>query len=168
MRAADAHYETPARAPLRLYETAVPPEWVDYNGHMSEWCYLLAVGDAMDAFFRYVGVDEDYRASGRSLYTAETHLHHRREAHEGDALAFSLQLLDRDEKRLHVWHELREAGTGEVVAYAEQLLVHVDTRAGGSAPMPAELAGRVDAVLRAHAALPVPDRVGRPMRIRHT
>lgn len=51
---------------------------------MSEWCYLLAVGDAMDAFFRYVGVDDDYRAAGHSLYTAETHLHHRRETHEGD------------------------------------------------------------------------------------
>lgn len=166
MRAADAHYEI--AAPLRLYETAVRPEWVDYNGHMSEWCYLLAVGDAMDAFFRYVGVDDDYRAAGRSLYTAETHLHHRREAHEGDRLAFALQLLDRDTRRLHVWHELRHADTGEPVAYAEQLLAHVDMRAGRSSPMPTDLADRVDAVLRAHAVLPVPERAGRPIRIRHS
>lgn len=164
MRTADARCETP----LRLYETAVRSEWIDYNGHMSEWCYLLAVGEATDAFFHYVGVDEHYRVSGRSLYTAETHLHHRREAHEGDTLAFTLQLLDRDAKRLHVWHEARDAGDGDVVAYAEQLLVHVDTRAGRSSPMPPELAERMDAVLRAHAELPVPDRVGRPMRIRHS
>lgn len=158
----------PIDAPLLLHDTRVPAAWVDYNGHMSEWCYLLAVGDAMDAFFRYVGVDDDYRAAGRSLYTAETHLHHRREAHEGDLLAFALQLLDRDARRLHVWHELRRADTGEPVAYAEQLLAHVDMRAGRSSPMPTELADRVDAVLRAHAVLPVPERAGRLIRIRHS
>jgi acyl-CoA thioester hydrolase len=45
------------------------------------------------------------------------------------------------------------------------MLVHVDTRAGKSAPMPEELAERVDAVRRAHASLPVPAAVGRPLRI---
>ena len=29
-------------APLRLIRPTVPREWVDYNGHMSESCYLLA------------------------------------------------------------------------------------------------------------------------------
>ena len=67
-------------APLALYQTTVPEEWLDYNGHMSEWCYLLLVGDAADAFFRYIGIDEAYRAAGHSLYTAETHLHHLRES----------------------------------------------------------------------------------------
>ena len=28
-------------APLVLHRTTVPPAWVDYNGHMSESCYLL-------------------------------------------------------------------------------------------------------------------------------
>src|SRR5262249_42298225 len=66
-------------APLALYQATVPAEWVDYNGHMSEWCYLLLVGDAADKFFRFIGIDEAYRAAGQSLYTAETHLHHLRE-----------------------------------------------------------------------------------------
>jgi acyl-CoA thioesterase FadM len=55
-------------------------DWVDYNGHMSESAYLLAFWDSSDAFFRFFGVDEQYRASGRSLYTVETHLRHLREA----------------------------------------------------------------------------------------
>ena len=54
---------------------------------MSESCYLLAFGDSADAFFRFLGIDEEYRAAGHSLYTVETHLHHRREADEGDRLA---------------------------------------------------------------------------------
>jgi carnitine 3-dehydrogenase len=48
------------------------------------------------------------------------------------------------------------------------MLVHVDSRVGRSAPMPGDLAGRVAAIHRAHAELPVPEAVGRPMRIRRS
>ena len=156
----------PVPAPLRLHETTVPPEWVDYNGHMSESCYLLAFGDNADAFFRFVGIDEGYRAAGHSLYTVETHLHHTGEAVAGDRLAFTFRVLDADAKRLHVFQELTDAQTGALLATAEQMLVHVDSGAGRSAPMPPELAERVQEVVRAHRALPVPATVGRPMRIR--
>ena len=42
-------------APLRFISPVVPREWVDYNGHMSESCYLLVFGDQSDAFFRLIG-----------------------------------------------------------------------------------------------------------------
>ena len=152
-------------APLRLYEATVPPDWLDYNGHMSEWCYLLLVGDAADAFFRYVGIDEAYRATGRSLYTAETHLHHLREAVLGDRLAVPLQLLDVGPKSLHLFHTVRDEDTGEPVATAEQLLVHVDMAAGRVVPMPEALHDRLVAIGAAHAALPRPAEVGHVMGI---
>ena len=72
-------------APLRLHGTTGAAEWMDYNGHMSESCYLLAFGDSADAFFRFLGIDEAYRAAGHSLYTSETHLHHRHEVGAGRA-----------------------------------------------------------------------------------
>ena len=78
-------------APLRLHRTMVRPEWVDYNGHMSESCYLLVFGDSADAFFRFIGIDEAYRAAGRSLYTVETHMHNRREVSEGEPLELTLR-----------------------------------------------------------------------------
>jgi acyl-CoA thioesterase FadM len=104
---------SPIAAPLGLYETTVPADWLDYNGHMSEWCYLLLVGNAADAFFRFVGIDEAYRAGGHSLYTAETHLHHLREASAGDRLAVPLQLLDAGPKSLHLFHTVRDRVTGQ-------------------------------------------------------
>ncbi|NBP51859.1 MAG: phosphopyruvate hydratase, partial [Actinobacteria bacterium] len=42
-------------APLRLWSAPVNPDWVDYNGHMTEAAYLTAFGWASDALFRYVG-----------------------------------------------------------------------------------------------------------------
>jgi len=152
-------------APLRLHQATVSHAWVDYNGHMSESCYLLAFGDNADAFFRFIGIDEDYRAAGHSLYTVQTHLHHRREASEGDLLAMTLRVLDLDEKRVHIFHEMFLGGTELLAATAEQMLVHVDSRAGRSAPMPRDLMLRLGAIHRAHAQLAIPDVVGRPMRI---
>jgi acyl-CoA thioester hydrolase len=151
-------------APLRLHETTVAPEWVDYNDHLSEWAYLLVFGDAADAFFRYVGVDEAYRAAGHSLYTAETHLHHLREARLGERLALTLQVLGTDAKRLHIAHEMFNSG-GDRLATGEQMLLHVDTRATSVTPFPADLAARLRQIAAAHAVLPVPDYVGHVMRI---
>ena len=44
--------------PARLLELTVRPEWVDYNGHMTDSRYLQVFGDATDALWRSVGVDE--------------------------------------------------------------------------------------------------------------
>lgn len=147
-------------APLSVHETRVRPEWLDYNGHMSESCYLLVFGDDSDAFFRYIGIDEGYRASGHSLYTVETHIFNRREAGADDPLRLTLHLLAHDHKRLHVFHAMHHAETGELLATAEQMLLHVATGSGRTAPMPDHLHRRVAAIRAAHADLPVPGEVG--------
>ena len=155
-------------APLRLHETTAPPEWMDYNNHMSESCFLLAFGDSADAFFRFIGIDEAYRAAGHSLYTSQTHLHHRQEVSLGDPLVMTLQVLDHDRRRLHIYHEMRHGETDALIAMAEQLLVHVDMEAGRSSDMPEDLYEHIVAIRRAHAGLPQPAVVGHPIAIRHS
>ena len=155
----------PIPSPLRLHDTAVAPEWTAYNGHMSESAYLLVFGDSTDAFFRFVGVDEAYRASGRSLFTAETHLRHLREARVGDRLTLTLQVLGMDAKRLHIVHEMW-VGDDRLACTAEQLLLHVNSLRGLSpatrvAPFPSELTARLQDIRAAHAVLPVPGYAGR-------
>lgn len=153
-------------APLCLHRTPVLPEWVDYNDHMSESCYLLVFGDSSDAFFRYFGIDEHYRHDGHSLFTAETHLSYLREAARGEPLRLTVHLLDLDAKRLHVFHEMRHGDSGALLATAEQLLLHVDTRAGRVTPLPPYLRERLTAIHSAHAALPRPRAVGHVMGIK--
>ena len=156
----------PIAAPLCLLQTTVAPQWVDYNGHMSESCYLLVFGDNSDAFFRLVGIDEAYREAGQSLYTVQTHLHNLREVAEGAPIRLTLQLLDCDDKRVHIFHAMFHGSSGELLATGEQLLVHVDMREGRSVPLPVELQTRLRAILAAHAALPRPAQVGQPIGIR--
>ncbi len=79
------------------------PEWIDYNGHMTEHRYLDVFGRATDRFLAHIGVDEAYLKSGHSYYTVETHIMHLGEAKAGDALHVETQLLSFDEKRVHVF-----------------------------------------------------------------
>ena len=152
-----------AATPLALHRTTVAAPWVDYNDHLSEWAYLLIFGDNADAFFRYLGIDEAYRATGFSLYTAETHLRHLREVKLAQPLRLTLQLLGHDSRRLHVLHEMFAPGIG-CVATAEQMLLHVATGPGRVAPLREPVAGRVAQLAAAHEQLLVPDYVGRPIR----
>ena len=78
----------------------------------------------------------------------------------------SLQLIDHDEKRLHIFHTMTHDATGDVLATAEQMLVHVDMAQGRSADMPAYLQDRLNAIAKAHAVLAPPKNLGKPMGIR--
>jgi len=147
--------------PLRLHDTVVSPEWVDYNGHMTESRYLDVLAKATDAFLRHVGLDASYLAAGHSAYTVETHIRHLGEAKANEPLTVETQVLGVDEKRLHLFHSVSQPQTGRLVATGEHLLVHVDTQAGRVSPMVEPVAGRVAAVAAAQAQLPRPDAAGR-------
>ncbi len=157
----------PIDAPLCLHRPRVLWDWVDYNGHMSESCYLLVFGDNSDAFFRYIGIDESYRdQGGHSLYTAQTHIHYVKEVAQGEPLRLTLQLLDLDPRRIHMVHSMYHADSGDLLCTGEQMLVHVDMAKGRASAMPDFLYARLQAILQAHSTLPVPAQVGRPMGIR--
>ncbi|MBY5355972.1 carnitine 3-dehydrogenase [Rhizobium leguminosarum] len=147
--------------PLRLVETKVSPAWVDYNGHMTEHRYLQVFGDTSDALLRLIGVDVAYVEAGQSYYTVETHIRHLGEAKLGQAIHSTCRILDVDDKRLHVFHTLHDTATGETIATAEHMLLHVDSKAGKATPAPAVILNKVKAIARAHAELAAPEGVGR-------
>lgn len=152
-------------APLEMYSSQVEAKWIDYNGHMSESSYLEAFGWASDALFRFVGIDEAYRASGKSFYTVETHINYYREASVGEPLGFQTQLLGVDDKRLHFFHTMIHGRTGEVLATTEQMLLHVDTNAGKASPVAADVREALDAIMAVHRTMEVPEQVGRRMAV---
>ncbi|MDH3473943.1 MAG: L-carnitine dehydrogenase [Rhodospirillales bacterium] len=152
-------------APLGLYETSVRPEWVDYNGHMSESFYLYAFGEASDALFRYIGIDESYRADGNSFYTVESHINYYREVSAGEPLRFTTQILGLDEKRLHFFHAMYHGESGELLSVTEQMLLHVDTKAGRTCPIKPQVFEALSAIWQAHKDMPRPEQAGRRMEV---
>jgi carnitine 3-dehydrogenase len=161
-----AAYETKLREggamaePLRLYEGTVPPDWIDYNGHMNESRYLEIFGYATDALLARIGMDEAMLARGFSYYTVETHLRHLDEIRLGEAYVATTQIIGHDGKRIHLFHRLHHAD-GRLAATGEQMMLHVDTarhRAAEAAPEVLSVLGKLAA---AHRGLPVPVEAGR-------
>jgi carnitine 3-dehydrogenase len=169
--------ETAAGATLAAWERSllgtapesvrrVPPEWVDYNGHVHESRYLELFADATDALLGAVGVDAGYLADGGSYFTVETHISHLRQLEAGDRVHVTTQVLDSDEKRLHVFHVLLREGETDPLATAEQMLLHVDTGSGRASPSREPVCARVAELTERHAALPRPERAGRSIGVR--
>jgi carnitine 3-dehydrogenase len=142
--------------PLRLIETQVRPEWVDYNGHMTDSRYLQVFGDATDALLRAVGVDDAYRQSGRAFYTVETHVVHKAEALALEPLYVTTRILALDDKRIHLAHSLYRRRDERLIATGEQLYLHVNRTAGKAAPMDVAVHARLDSIRAADAGVPEP------------
>ena len=161
---ADAPAAAPAATdgPLRLHATVVAPDWSDYNGHAHESRYLQVFGDTTDALLRHLGVDLD---AGSSYYTVESHLSHLGQARADERLHTTTQVLAFDPKRLHVFHALYRTGDDALIATAEQMLLHVDTRTERASAADPALLERIEALAAAHAALPRPERAGRSIGI---
>jgi acyl-CoA thioester hydrolase len=149
-------------ASLTLHRTRVRPEWVDYNGHMSEAFYVLVFGHATDALLEEIGMDAAYRdRHGTSLYTLEAHVCYLAETLEGEALHVTTRVLGVDRKRVQLLHAMHRDVDGELVATEELLLCHVDVRAGRSTPLRDDIAAPLRRLRDAQRDLPVDARVGR-------
>jgi acyl-CoA thioester hydrolase len=156
-----------AGGPLDTGGRIVPPEWIDYNGHMMDAYYFMAFTEATEAFLDHVGLGAAYQArTGSGIYTAESHLCFLSGVTEGTALSYRTRLLGHDAKRLHVFHEMTGGGDGPA-ATCELMFLHVSHER--VSPMPPEAARAVAALADAHASLPRPVQAGRhiamPVRV---
>lgn len=160
---ADARGQKATPGALPRFETLVRPEWVDYNGHMSDFLYGHVFGEAMDALYRTIGIDDSFRKTGKMFYTAESHVKHVGEAKVGEPLYATTQILSIDDKRLHVFHRLYRKRDDALIATGEQLHLHVDTTGPKTVAMEAGLRAKLEAVHKAHASLPAPSEAGKPV-----
>lgn len=149
----------PAGVAIPPHRAVVRPDWVDYNGHMSEAYYVLIFGDATDAFYDLVELHDAYRREQNvSLYTVEAHIRYLIEAHDGDALSIETRLLCHDAKRLRLHHTMRRTADGDILAVTEIMALHVDKARLRACPFRAPVAARLDAVAHGQQALPPPQR----------
>lgn len=148
------------QVPFAQHKAEVLPAWIDYNGHMTEFRYLQVMSEASDVLLDALGLDQTYLGQGYSVYTVETHIRHLAEAKLGEVIAVATQIISADEKKVRLWHSC-VTDTGVEVATGEQMWLHVDMKAGRTAPFQSPLATRIAAMAQAHALLPLPEGAGR-------
>lgn len=153
-------------SPFQSEPMQIEREWIDYNGHLNMAYYTVLFDRSSDPFFALLGLGPQYAAARKlTTYSAEIHVCYVRELHLTDEVIVSTQLIDHDEKRLHVYQELRHVD-GWLSATCESLTLHVDMTGPRVAPFPSDVAERVAAAARLHATLPRPERIGRTIGIR--
>lgn len=150
---------------MRLWQGSVLPEWLDYNGHMTEHRYLQVFGESSDALYGRIGVDFADAGAG-AYYTLETHIRHLKETRVGTALWTTTEILGYDEKRLHLLHRLFDSGDA-LLATGEHLAIHVAD--GRACAAPDAMLDRIALAYAPVADRPWPGRVGsvlaKPLRI---
>src|SRR5437762_6833236 len=110
-------------AGLRIYETAILPEWIDYNGHLRDAYYTLIVSLASDALMDRLHMDAAYRKrTSCTLYTVEMHIHYLDEVKATDTALVGVRIVGADHKRIHAAFEILRADHTGAAAVAEVML----------------------------------------------
>ena len=92
---------------LAPWSEPLRPEWIDYNGHLSEGYYVLVFGHATDSVMAQIGMTPEYLVeTGTSLYTVEAHVRYLDQIPPGATLEVRSSVIGRGAKTLWLWHEL--------------------------------------------------------------
>lgn len=149
-----------------LYTDKVRADWVDYNGHMNDAEYARVFSLSVEAFMDFIGLDAAGREKHQyTIFTLETHLCYLLEASEGEALQVTAQLLDVDEKRMHLFFTLANK-EGELVATSEQMLMGMDTTENRPASFPSPVQTVIDDIWANDETKETPKQAGRTIGIR--
>ena len=149
-------------APFVSSVMRVEPQWIDYNGHLNVAYYNVLFDRAVDEAYELLGIGPDYLKQHRhSTMVAEVHVRYLRELHEGDPVRVTVQLLDYDAKRFHVFEQLFHAVEGWVSATSESMTLHVDMTAKKVAAFPPTVVGALARMKAAPSQLPRPEAAGR-------
>ncbi|MBB96823.1 MAG: carnitine 3-dehydrogenase [Rhodobacteraceae bacterium] len=148
--------------PLLTLQRAVPIDWADYNGHMTEFRYLEAFSLATDRFMEIIGCTKDYIAAGQSYFTVETHIRHVDEVMCGAVISVRTQMVLGQGKKLQLYHEMYE--DGRLLATGEHFLLHVDLASRRPSEPSAEIVEAMARISDAQAHLGYPEGAGRAIR----
>ena len=148
------------------FTSQVLPEWVDYNGHMNDSAYSKVFSLAVDSFMEHIGLDAAARENYQyTMFTLETHICYLLEAHQGETLTLTTQLLDADAKRIHIFFNMWN-DSHNLVATSEQMLMGIDTSTGKAGPFPNDVADVVEKITQADSQLENPKQAGRRIGIK--
>lgn len=148
------------------YNDYVRSEWIDYNGHMNDSAYAIVFSLAIDAFIDHIGLNATKREEyAYTIYTLETHLCYLQEAYGDETLLVTLQLLDVDSKRLHVFLEMKN-NKGSLLASSEQMLMGMDIIQKKPCSFPTPVKDTIEALWDTHKNLSPSKQAGRKIGIK--
>lgn len=150
-----------------VFNGQVSADWIDYNGHMNDACYVVVFSKAIDEFMCCIGLDEAFRGQHQvSIYTLQSMVHYLQEVSDGEPLRIEVQLLESDTKKLRVFFRMVHGESGIELAAMESLLLHMDMKTHRAAPFLSVTQLQIDAIQQLHAGMELPSLAGRSIALK--
>jgi len=147
-----------------VYTGVIPPAYADRQGHMNMRWYLALYDEAGDAMYPMLGLTADYFAtSSAGGFDLEHHLWYPSEVRIGDTVVIRFRMLARNAKLFHYMMFMVNETRGVLSSLFECMHAHADLRTRHTAPFPANVAAKIDAIIGEHRALTWPAPVSGPM-----
>ena len=155
-------------AMFRLDNQAVRPEWIDNNGHMNIAYYTLAFDLAFDQLLaEQLGMSH---ATMENLqlgpFALQNHYCYHAELRENDTFYTTMGVLDYNHKCMHLYGEMYRDHDDVLSATWEGLTVNVSHVSRKSEPYPPEIMEQIVRTVDLTRPSPLPDNVGKIIRIR--
>ena len=128
-----------------FYQSTVPAEYEDANGHLNISGYLVIHNEASWPFMASLGMDRAYvEERRRSIFDLEHHLRYLWEMVTGSPFRVHGSVVARNEKLLHSMFFLVDDATGRLSNTFEFVSAHVSLESRRSEPFPSEVAAAID------------------------
>lgn len=140
---------------LPLYHRkTIPSDYQDLMGHMNIRWYFDLFARAGRKFFKSHGMNEDYFRDGKfGVFALKHFIQYFAEVRVGQRVGIHARLIGRSEKRFHFIQFMINQTTTQLSATFEALITHADLKIRRAAPLPAEIAQRLDTTLAKDNAL---------------
>ena len=133
------------------YRGAVYASHCDHIGHMNIVSYGAKFDEANWVFFCEIGLTPScLRSPQFGMAGVQQNISYKKELFAGDVIEISTQVLEVNEKRMCVRHEMRNIETGALAAVSEITSVHLDKQGHKSCPLPPAVRHAAEALLAAH------------------
>jgi acyl-CoA thioester hydrolase len=129
-----------------LLRRTLPGEWQDLNGHVNVQHYVHLYDLAGTPFLASLGIDEELvKRRRRGWFELEHHIWYLREMHVGDEVTLHCRLVGRNVKRLHGVMFVANQTRRELASVLEFVSSSADLDTRSTAPIPEDIAVRIDA-----------------------
>jgi len=136
------------------YRETIPAEYLDIMGHMNIRWYFEMFAKAGHEFFATHGLDPDYFEGQKAgLFALKHFIQYFAEVRVGQTVAVRTRLVGRSDKRFQIMHFMLNETTNQLAATFEALITHADLEIRRSAPMPEQIAEKLDATLAENETL---------------
>lgn len=152
---------------MSRFKLTVPPEWIDYNGHMGDFAYGKVFSDGVIDFLIGAGFGPPWReATGHTFYAIDKRIRFSRECHRGERLEVETILTGLDQRRIALAQTLR-GEDGVSCATCGFVLIHVDQTGERpkAAPIPPRMHARLAALHQPSACPETRELMAQPVRM---